>query len=177
MEFLSQIWHSALHSIPKLILILSSLISVFLVPLSLPGTWLILALCGLYSLLFNFNASADWKVLLILALIATLAEVLEFIVSFVGGKKLNVSNGALWSSLLGGLIGAFIGVPVFLIGSLLGLLLGTFLGAFIYEYSLHKSFSKAFTAAVAVFFSRLVASFLKTSLALGMWVYLIFKVV
>lgn len=176
METLLQIWNSALHSIPKILLLLSTFISVWIVPLSLPGTWILVAFSGIYALFLQFNASSDWKVLLILFLIASLAEIFEFLVSFVGGKKLQVSNGALWSSIVGGLIGAFVGVPVFLIGSLLGLLLGTFLGAFLYELAVQKSLGTAIKAAIAVFFSRLVASFVKTSLALGMWIYLVFKV-
>lgn len=162
---------------PKFFLLLGSFVGIALVPLSLPGTWIIWILAFIYSLLWNFShAVSDFRVLAFLLLLALFGEGLEFLVSFWGGKKLQVSNGALWSSIVGGFIGAFIGVPVFLIGSLLGLLLGTFLGAFLYEYFQTKVLSSALLSALAVFFSRLVASFMKTSLAVIMWIYLYYKV-
>ncbi|MBF0492801.1 MAG: DUF456 domain-containing protein [Deltaproteobacteria bacterium] len=166
-----------MHFVPEIILLLASLVGVALVPLGLPGTWLIFALSFLYSLLWNFSrSSSDFKVLALLFILALMGEILELFVSFWGAKKLQVSTGAFWASLAGGLLGALIGVPVFLIGSLLGLLLGTFLGAFVYEYVKRQSFKNATLSAFAVFFSRMVASFMKTALALGMWVYLLFKV-
>lgn len=107
---------------------------------------------------------------------AILAEILEFFVGTWGGKMLiEVSTGAIVSSIIGGLLGAFIGVPIFLIGSFLGLLLGAFLGALIYEWIHLKSFSVAMKAATAVFFSRMVASFLKTCIAVAMASYLSYK--
>ncbi len=160
----------------KIIVLLLSGVGIILVPLGLPGTWLIFSSAALYSLFYNFNpGKTDFWTLLILLFIAAFGELLEFLVSVWGGKKLQVSNGALIASIVGGLIGAVIGVPVFLIGSLLGLLLGVFLGALIYEFLVEKDFVKALRAALAVFFSRLVASFMKTSLALGMFVYLCFR--
>ncbi len=160
----------------KIIVLLFSGAGIILVPLGLPGAWLIFSSAALYSLFYNFTpGKTDFWTLLILLLIASLGEILEFLVSVWGGKKLKVSNGALIASIIGGLIGAVVGVPVFLIGSLLGLLLGVFLGALVYEFLVEKDFSKALKAALAVFFSRLVASFMKTCLALGMFVYLCFR--
>jgi len=160
----------------KIIVLLLSGVGIILVPLGLPGAWLIFSSAVLYSLFYNFNpGKTDFWTLLILFLIAAFGELLELLVSVWGGKKLHVSNGALIASIVGGLVGAVIGVPVFLIGSLLGLLLGVFLGALIYEFLVEKDFAKALKAALAVFFSRLVASFMKTSLALGMFIYLCFR--
>ena len=96
-------------------------------------------------------------------------------VSILGGKALQVSTGALIASIAGGILGAMIGLPVFLIGSFLGLLLGAFLGAFAYECLVTRKFGIAFNAALAVFFSRMVAIFVKTSIAIGMGVYIGFK--
>src|SRR5262249_4050689 len=131
----------------------------------------------LYSLFLDFSPpGGDLWVIVFLAILAVLGEILEFFVSVVGGKKLDVSTGAIISSVVGGLIGAVIGVPVFLIGSLLGLLLGAFLGAFIYELIMTKQIGLALKSALAVFFSRMVASFIKTCIAVGMGIYLGFKI-
>jgi uncharacterized protein len=161
----------------KALLILFTLAGIVLVPLGLPGTWLIVGVAFLYSFFFDFlPPGGDIWVLIVLITLAVLGEILEFLVGTLGGKQFDVSTGAIISSVVGGLIGAIIGVPVFLIGSLLGLLLGVFLGALIYELAMTKQIGLALKAALAVFFSRMVASFIKTCIAVGMGVYLGFKI-
>lgn len=169
--------HSILHFLPKIGVCLAMLAGILLVPLGLPGVWLIVGASLLYSYFYDYNPGASdvWPNVLLI-LMGLLAEFLEFLVGSVGGKMVTeVSTGAIVSSIIGGLIGAFVGVPVFLIGSFLGLLLGAFLGAFAYEFLVKKDFSVALKSAVAVFLSRMVASFLKTCIALGMSIYLSFK--
>jgi len=162
--------------LPKILLIAVILAGVVIVPLGLPGTWLIVGAAFLYSLFLDFTpGSSDVWVIVILIVLALIGEILEFLVGTLGGKKLDVSTGAIIASFVGGILGAIIGVPVFLIGALLGLLLGVFLGALIYELVVTKNVGIALKAAVAVFFSRLVASFMKTCIAVGMGVYLVFK--
>jgi uncharacterized protein YqgC (DUF456 family) len=163
--------------IPDIGLFVFVLVGILLVPLGLPGTWVIAAAAFIYSIFFDFKPPGDdWVIVLILITLAVLGELLELWVGVMGGKKMNVSTGAIIASILGGLIGAFVGVPVFLIGSLLGLLLGVFLGAFLYEWITTRKLRVAFGSALAVFFSRIVATFVKTSIALGMGIYLGFKV-
>lgn len=107
--------------------------------------------------------------------LALIAEALEFGIGVIGSKKLQVSNGALLCSIIGGLIGAVVGVPIMLVGSLLGLLLGVFLGAFVYEILTKKNFKQAFLSSLAAFFSRVVAIFVKTTIAFAMVIYLLMK--
>lgn len=162
--------------IPKTILLLLVLVGIVLVLFGLPGTWIIVGGAFLYSIFFSFSSvSSDFWVVFILIVLALLGEIFEFLVSIVGGKMLQVSTGALLSSIIGGILGAMIGVPVFLIGSFLGLLLGAFLGAFVYELLVTRKFGTALNAATGVFFSRVVAIFVKTSIAIGMGVYIGFK--
>ncbi len=170
-------FHSILQFLPKIFVCVSTLLGIILVPLGLPGLWLIVATSLTYSYFYDFGpGSSDYWVNAILFLLALLAEVLEFLVGTFGSKAMvEVSTGAIISSIVGALIGAMIGVPVFLIGAFLGLLLGAFLGAFIYEWIVQKDFSVAVTTAVAVFLSRMVASFLKTCIALVMATYLSWK--
>jgi uncharacterized protein YqgC (DUF456 family) len=161
----------------KIVLVLLILAGIVLVPLGLPGTWIIVGGAVLYSFFYNFSpTSSDLWVIAILIILAVIGEVLEFLVGTLGGKKLEVSTGAIVASFVGGILGAIIGVPVFLIGSLLGLLLGVFLGALIYELIVTKDMGLALRAAIAVFFSRLVASFMKTCIAVVMGIYLGFKI-
>ncbi len=177
MHFLQSIFHNILQFLPKLAVCFATLTGIILVPLGLPGVWLIVASSLTYSYFYDFNlGSSDYWVNAVLFALALLAEILEFLVGAFGGKVMvEISTGAVISSIIGGLIGAMIGVPIFLIGSFLGLLLGAFLGALIYEWIVQKDFSVAVTAAVAVFLSRMVASFLKTCIAISMATYLSYK--
>ncbi len=163
--------------IPKTVLFLLILIGIIFVLFGLPGTWMIVAGAFLYSLFFDFNSGgSNFWVVFILIILALLGEALEFLVSVIGGKTLQVSTGAIIASIAGGLIGAMIGIPIFLIGSFLGLLLGAFIGAFIYEWAITQKFGVALRSAVAIFFSRMMAIFVKTCLAIGMGAYIGFKI-
>lgn len=169
--------HSILQFLPKIALCLAAILGIVMVPFGLPGVWLIVGSSILYSLFYDYSPQAsDFWVNGMLIFLGLIAEALEFLVGTLGGKMMTeISTGAIVSSIVGGIIGAIIGVPVFLIGSFLGLLLGAFLGAFIYEFLIQKNFIIALKSATAVFFSRMVASFLKTCLAVGMTLYLGFK--
>jgi uncharacterized protein YqgC (DUF456 family) len=152
-------------------------LGLLMVPLGLPGTWVIVIGAVVYSLFFGFDggASSALAVNAILIGIAVFGEIVEFFVGTLGSKPLKVSNGAIVCAFIGGIVGAIIGVPVFLIGSLLGVFLGAFLGAFIWELATLGSVGRALTNALAVLATKVVATFLKTALAIGMAVYLLFK--
>ena len=169
---------STFHIALIVVVFLLILVGIVLVPLTLPGTWLIVAAGGLYAIFFSFDggATSAWWVIAWLIGVAAFGEIVEFGVGTLGGKAVKVSNGAIVSAFIGGIIGLFIGVPIFLIGSLIGLFIGAFLGAFIYEMVVLKSFGRAFVTACAVLATRLVASLLKVMLAIGMGIFLGFKI-
>jgi len=170
-------WHNALHLAMVLGVFLFTLVGIAIVPLGLPGTWLIVVAGAVYSLLFPFDggATSGMSVMVKLIGVAFFGEVMEFAVGTLGSKPLKVSNGAIFSAFIGGIVGAIVGVPVVLVGSLIGLFLGAFLGAFFYELVTLKNLKRAFLNACAVLATRIVATALKTTLALGMGIYLFFK--
>ncbi|HCU24837.1 MAG TPA: hypothetical protein DF383_07455 [Deltaproteobacteria bacterium] len=183
MQFLKNLWNripwaSLGHSLAVSFVFFCILVGILLVPLGLPGTWVIVAGSLLYSFFDSFDggATSPWRVNAILIGLAAFGEIVEFAVGTLGGKPFRVSNGAIVSAFFGGIVGGIIGVPVFLIGALLGIFLGAFLGALFYEWITLKTFSRAFVNAMAVLASRIVATFLKASLAVGMGVYLAFKI-
>lgn len=156
--------------------ILFLVIGILLVPLGLPGTWLIALDAFLYALVRNFDGTTeDWKVVMLVVFLALAGEIIEFGIGIAGAKREKVPNGAIVASIAGGILGAVIGVPVFLIGSVLGLLIGTFVGALIYGLFTSHHLPDAFRIAKAALFSRAIALFAKTAIALGMSVYLLFK--
>lgn len=167
-----------LHILAYLLVILSILAGIFLVPLSLPGTWVIVGASILYSFFYDFDGGATsfWWVNGWLLGLAVFGEVMEFVVGTFGSKAVKVSNGAIIAAFIGGIVGLIIGVPIVLVGSLIGLFVGAFLGALIYEWFVVSSFGKALRVAAAVLATRIVASVLKTTLAVGMGVFLLFKI-
>jgi len=176
--WLSQIpWHEIAHWAAIGLVFLMIAVGIVLVPLSLPGTWVIVLSSVLFSLFFPFDggATSAFAVNAKLIGVAVFGELMEFGVSTLGSKPLKVSNGAIACAFVGGIVGAIIGVPVVLVGSLIGLFLGAFLGAFIFEWVTLKDFKRAFVNACAVLATRLVAMVLKSALALGMGLYLMFK--
>ena len=167
---------SVLSTIGFVLFVLLLLIGLVLVPLGLPGTWLVVAISFLYSLFQDFQAGRnDFWVLSVVILLAVVAELLEFGIGVIGGRKLQVSNGAIVSSLIGGIVGAVIGVPVMLVGGLLGLFIGVFAGAFVYEIVASRDWRLALKGAMATFFRRITSLFVKTFIAFMMVVYLLTK--
>lgn len=166
------------HTIAILLVFILMLIGIALVPLTLPGTWLIAGAGILYSLFYEFDggAASAWWVNGWLLGLAAFGEVMEFGVGTLGGKAVRVSNGAVLAAFVGGIIGLIVGVPIFLLGSLVGLFLGAFLGAFIYELLVLGSVGAALKTACAVLATRIVASSLKMALAVGMSIFLAFKI-
>ena len=167
---------SILSTLGLIIYVLLLLAALLLVPLGFPGTWLMVVASFVYSLVTDFQTGkSDFWVLFIVVVLAVVGEVLEFGIGVWGGKKMSVSNRTIVSSLIGGILGAFIGLPVLLIGSLVGFCLGVFLGAFISEILEKKDWRKAFQGALACFFSRVTAMFVKTGIGFAIVVYLLVK--
>ena len=150
---------------------------IIMTPMTLPGTWVIVGGGILYSFFGSFDggATSTWWVLGWLIGLAVFGEIMELTVGTLGGKAVQVSNGALVAAFVGGMLGLFIGVPIFLVGALIGLYLGAFIGAFAYELYVLGSVRKALVTAATVLTTRMMASFLKTCLAIGMSIFLAFK--
>lgn len=73
--------------------------------------------------------------LLLLAAMAALTYVVEFVASILGVKKYGGSRRAMVGAAVGGIVGIFLGIP--------GILLGPFVGAVIGELSLQRSLDEA----------------------------------
>lgn len=167
-----------IQTIAIIFVIVLILVGILMVPLSLPGTWVIAFTGVMYSLIYPFDGGATsvyWVNGWLIGL-AIFGELMEFGVGTLGGKAVKVSTGAILSAFIGGLIGLFVGVPVFLVGSLIGLFLGAFLGAFFYELVVIRQVGRAFATACTVLATRIVASMLKLILGIGMAVFLLINI-
>lgn len=143
------------------VLILALVLCVAVVPLGLPGIWIMVALLIVPAA----GGSLGWGTWAAVAGTAAVAEVGEFwvVTRWLGGQV--ESRWPAWGALLGGIAGAVVGVPLPVVGSVAGLAVGTVAGAFIVALAetrkLRSSARTAWKAALA----RAGASALKTVLA------------
>jgi len=143
------------------LLLVSSVIGLFLIPLGLPGLWvMLLGLIG-YGALTDFRTVGIGTMGIALAL-AFVGEVVESWVGFKYARKYGGSRRAGWGAVIGGLVGAFAGIPIPVIGSIIGSFLGSFVGAAIFEFT--RSPERAAGAGWGALIGRVIATALKTGL-------------
>lgn len=145
-----------------LILIAVMLLSLFMIPLGLPGTWVMLAAGVGYSLLVP-NSIGTFALIGTTAL-AVAAEVFEFTLSGKYARKYGGSRRASWGAIIGGTVGAIVGVPVPIIGPIIGAFAGAFLGALVFEYSRGTDAGAATKVATGALIGRVVAAALKVAI-------------
>jgi uncharacterized protein len=124
--------------IELILLAASLLLSLFLIPIGLPGTWLMIASAITYDLVVG-GEPIGWFTIGITVVIAVIAEIFEFTLAGRYAKKYGGSRRAGWGAILGGIVGAFMGVPVPIIGSVIGSFVGSFVGALVFEYTRTRS--------------------------------------
>ncbi len=145
-----------------------------LVPLGLPGTWLMLGTAIVYDILVPANPIGWWSISIATAF-AVIGEVFEFTVSVRYTAKYGGSRRAGWGAILGGLVGAVVGVPIPVLGSIIGAFVGSFAGALIAEYTRREATGGSATrVATGALIGRVVATALKLALAVAMVAVLIF---
>jgi uncharacterized protein YqgC (DUF456 family) len=153
------------HVLALILLAVGLLLGLMLVPLGLPGLWvMVLALVG-YGGLTDFR-TVGAVTLGIAAGLALLGDVVETWVGARYAAKFGGSRRAGWGALLGGVVGAMVGVPVPLVGSLIGSLVGSFVGAATFEYAHSVRAGGAIRAGVGALIGRTWAAAVK--MAFGM---------
>ena len=121
------------HLIPTLLLGACCTVGLLLIPLGLPGLWvMVLGIIG-YGWLTDFQAVGTTTIAAVLG-VALLGEVSEYWIGFRYTTRYGGSRRAGWGALIGGVVGAGMGVPVPFVGSVIGALLGSFAGATLLEY-------------------------------------------
>ncbi|MCU0693782.1 MAG: DUF456 family protein [Polyangiaceae bacterium] len=131
----------------------------------LPGTPLILAAALLHALVTDFSPIGAGR-LLLLAGLAALAYVLEYVAGAVGVKKFGGSAWAIVGAVVGAVVGLFFGPPGLLIGPVIGAVGGELLKSGEVEHSLKAGFGALVGIAVAVL-GRFALAF--TMVALMLW--------
>jgi uncharacterized protein YqgC (DUF456 family) len=109
------------------------LAGLLLIPLGLPGLWVMAAGFLAYGWLTAFRSVTVPSMAIVVGL-AFVGEVVESWLGFRFARRYGGSKRAGWGALLGGLVGAAVGVPVPVVGSVIGAFVGSFGGAALFEY-------------------------------------------
>ena len=144
--------------------VLAMLVSVVLIPIGLPGLWLIVAIVMVLVL----AGSLSWTFGLVAAALAAAAELAEFLVMQRFGKQYGGSRKAFWGAVVGGMAGLFAGLPIPLIGPLVTAFLGTFVGAGLVTYLETRSIERSTRVGWGLVLARTAAVGLKIATALAL---------
>ena len=148
-----------------LILVLAVLVGLALIPLGLPGLWVMVGGILAYGWLTDFRSIGIATIAIVLA-IAFFGEIIESWLGFRFAKRYGGSNRSGWGALVGGLVGAVVGVPVAIIGSVIGAFIGSFIGAALFEYTYSRRTGVAVGAGWGAVVGRAAAAAAKIALGL-----------
>lgn len=158
------------------ILAAAILVGLVLVPLGLPGLWVMVGGILLYGWLTDFHSLSVALIALVLG-IALLGEIIESWLGFRYAKRYGGSSRSGWGALIGGIVGAIIGVPIPVIGSVIGAFLGSFAGAALFEYSASRRLDVATRAGWGSVVGRAAAAAAKIGLGVVIAVIAVFVVI
>jgi uncharacterized protein YqgC (DUF456 family) len=147
-----------------LLLALVLLASLFLIPLGLPGLWVMIGAAVIYNgLSGGFPIGATTIVALVLA---TIAEILEFTLAGRYVRRFGGTRKGARGALIGGIVGSILGVPfpVPFVGLVIGAFVGSFVGALIGELRAGSPHAEATHAATGALLGRVVAAALKVGI-------------
>ena len=153
------------HALPALLLGICTILGLLLVPLGLPGLWVMVGGIVGYGWLTGFRSVGVATIGTVLGL-AFLGEIVEWWLGFRLTRTFGGSRRSAWGALVGGIVGAVLGVPVPIVGSVIGAFLGSFAGAALFEYSLSRTTGTAVRAGWGAVVGRAAAAAAKIALGI-----------
>jgi len=152
-------------ALANVLLIGLGLIGLAMIPLGLPGVWVMVGGIIAYGWLTDFRSVGVVMIAIVLG-IAFLGEIIDNWLGFRFAKRYGGSTRSGWGALLGGLVGAVIGVPIAAVGSVIGALLGSFIGAALFEFSYSGHTGVAARAGWGAVMGRIAAAAVKIALGI-----------
>jgi uncharacterized protein YqgC (DUF456 family) len=135
---------------------------------SLPGNWLIAAMCGLFAWLVHGDngQGMSWFVVGLLVCLAGAGEVAEMLAGSAGAARRGASRRGMMMSLVGSFVGsiagAFVGLPIPIVGSAVAAMLfgaiGAFVGAFLGERAEERSLGERMSIGSAALVGRVLGT-------------------
>ena len=157
---------TVVETVAFILLIVAFLAGLVLIPLGLPGLWLmVLAVIG-YAALVGFE-QVGWTTIGAVIVLAVIAEAAEAWLGFRITRRYGRSNRAGWGALLGGLAGALAGTPIPIIGNVIGAFLGSFLGAVLLAQSPDSDIRLTLGAGWGAVLGRAAGAAVKIAVGLG----------
>jgi uncharacterized protein YqgC (DUF456 family) len=158
---------------PLLILAAVIILSLILIVLGLPGLWIMVATAVVYNLIVPGDP-IGWVSLIAVAVLALIAELLEFTMTGRYARKYGGSRRAGWGAIIGGMIGAVVGFPVPIVGPVIGAFVGSFVGALVAELTGGASAGDATRVAKGALIGRVVSTMLKIGIGftIGIWIFI-----
>lgn len=144
---------------------------ILLIPLGLPGTWVMLGVAVAYGAMTH--ESIGWVTIVIVGVLAVIGEILEFALAGRFARKYGGSKRAGWGAMVGGIAGAFAGIPVPIVGSMIGSFLGAFAGALLFELAGGVRAGAATKVATGALLGRVTAAALKVGIGFVMAVWIL----
>ena len=139
----------------------ADVVGLILIPLGLPGLWIMVGGILAYGWLTEFRSVGVATIAIALG-IAFVGEILDNWLGFRFAKRYGGSTRSGWGALLGGLVGAGVGVPVAIVGSVIG----AFAGAALFEYTYSRHAGVATRAGWGALLGRAAGSAAKIALGL-----------
>jgi uncharacterized protein YqgC (DUF456 family) len=158
---------------PLLILAAVIILSLILIVLGLPGLWIMVATAVVYNMIVPGDP-IGWVSLIAVAVLALIAELLEFTMTGRYARKYGGSRRAGWGAIIGGMIGAVVGFPVPIVGPVIGAFVGCFVGALLGELTGGASAGDATRVAKGALIGRVVSTMLKIGIGftIGIWIFI-----
>src|SRR2546430_14388712 len=107
------------HALPALLLGICTVLGLLLVPLGLPGLWVMVAGIVGYGWLTDFRSVGVATIGAVLGL-AFLGEIVEWWLGFRLTRTFGGSRRSAGGALVGGIVGAVLGVPLPIVGGVIG---------------------------------------------------------
>lgn len=148
------------------LLVASFVVGLILVPLGLPGLWVMVVSLFGYALLGDFQ-QIGFQTLVLATALAAGGEVLELIIGWRFAQKHGASRRAGWGAIVGGLAGTLMGMPIPLLGTVVGGFLGAFLGAALFEATGNTEWRKFVAAGWGAILGKAAAAAVKVGLGIG----------
>lgn len=164
-----------METVGVILLVACIITGLLLVPLGLPGLWVMVTGVLGYGWLTEFRTVGLWTIAVVLGL-AFAGELLEAWIGFRYARRYGGSRSAGWGALIGGIAGAIVGVPVPIIGSVIGAFVGSFAGAALFEYLRERRAGVAARAGWGAVLGRAVAAAVKMALGVVIGVVGLFAV-
>lgn len=158
---------------PLLILAGVIVLSLILIVLGMPGLWIMVASAVTYNLIVKGDP-IGWFTLVAVAVLALVAELLEFTMTGRYARKYGGSRRAGWGAIIGSIVGAMVGFPVPIVGPVIGAFVGSFVGALIAEFTGGSTAGTSTRVATGALIGRVVSTALKIGIGftIGIWIFI-----